>query len=271
MSAGGPAFEVRDVSFSYGPDRPDALQGVSLQIAKGTVTAILGPNGSGKTTLLNLLLGWISPTRGTIELDGKSRESYSRNEISRRVGIVPQDERPAFEISVLEYALLGRAPYLDLMRMPGAEDRRLARTALETAGIAALEKRSVISLSGGERQLATVARVLTQDPSILLLDEPMSHLDIANTRRVLRILESLKKEGRTVVLTAHDPNLAAAAAEAFILLKGGRLQAAGPADAVLNADHLSSTYGVPIRVVDLDGRPVAVTWERGNASARTAS
>ncbi len=263
MSAGIPAFAVRDLSFSYGPDLPEVLHGVSLEIAKGTVTAILGPNGSGKTTLLNLLLGWITPTGGTIELEGKARDAYSRNEISRRVGIVPQDERPAFEISVLEYALLGRAPYLELLRMPGAEDRRLARAALETAGISALEQRSVVSLSGGERQLATVARALTQDPSILLLDEPMSHLDIANTRRVLRILESLKKEGRTVVLTAHDPNLAASAAETVILLKGGRLLAAGPAASVLNAVNLGATYGVPIRVVDLGGRPIAVTWALG--------
>jgi iron complex transport system ATP-binding protein len=132
-----------------------------------------------------------------------------------------------FELDVLEYVLLGRAPYLDFLETPGDEDRRLAALALEAVGLSALADRSIAALSGGERQLVILARALAQEPAILLLDEPMSHLDIANTRRILEVLADMKKNGKTILFTTHDPNLAAAA-DIAVLLKGGRVLADGP-------------------------------------------
>jgi len=258
MSAANVLLSVKDLSFSYGPGQPLALSAVSLDIAAGTVTALLGPNGSGKTTLLNLVLGWLLPSEGRVEVAGKPLDAHTRRELSRTIGLVPQDEHVTFELDVLEYVLLGRAPYLDFLETPGDEDRRLALLALEAVGLSGLADRSIAALSGGERQLVILARALAQEPAILLLDEPMSHLDIANTRRILEVLADMKKKGKTILFTTHDPNLAAAA-DVAVLLKGGRILADGPSASTLNERNLKSTYGVGVKVVMLDGHPVILT------------
>jgi len=258
MSGAASILSVKNVSFFYGRGLPNVLNAISLDIAPGTITALLGPNGSGKTTLMNLILGWLSPISGSIEVAGKPLDAHSRRELSSRIGLVPQDEHVTFELSAVEYVLLGRAPYLDFLETPGEEDRRLAVRALEDFGLAALRDRSVSALSGGERQLVILARALVQDPWILLLDEPMSHLDIGNTRRILEVMAGLKKNGKTIIFTTHDPNIAAAADD-VVLLRAGRLLAFGPTALTLNAENLSATYGVKVDVVILDGRPVILT------------
>ena len=258
MSQAVALLSVRDLSFSYRPGQALALNSVSLDFAAGTTTALLGPNGSGKTTLLNIILGWLVPGRGRVEVQGKPLSGHSRRELSRLIGLVPQDEHVTFELSVLEYVLLGRAPYLDFLETPGQEDRRLAAAAVGAAGLGALSNRSVAALSGGERQLVILARALAQDPTLLLLDEPMSHLDIGNTRRILKVLSGMERSGKTILFTTHDPNLAAAA-DTVVLIKEGRLLAAGPAAETLTERNLSTTYGVDVKVVTLDGQPVILT------------
>jgi iron complex transport system ATP-binding protein len=254
MNANGAAIAVQQVSFRYGPSCPLVLDDVSVDIPSGAITALLGPNGSGKSTLLHLLLGLLAPGSGQIRLMGRPQNEYRRREASRILGLVPQDEHVAFDLSVLEYVLLGRAPYLDLLEKPCQEDRH-------TAGIASLEWRSVPSLSGGERQLATVARALAQQPSVLLLDEPTSHLDLANARRILHVLRSLKDAGKTIVLTTHDPNAASAIADYVILLREGKVLSSGPTVDVLTAMHLSATYGVEVDVLEFQGRPLVLTHQ----------
>lgn len=260
MNANGTsAIALQQVSFRYSPSSPLALDEVSVDIPAGAITALLGPNGSGKSTLLHLILGLLSPGSGNIQLMGRHHKEYGRRETSRILGLVPQDEHVAFDLSVLEYVLLGRAPYLNLLEKPRRDDRQLAYAALVTTGIASLEKRTVPSLSGGERQLVTIARALAQLPTILLLDEPTSHLDLANARRILHVLRSLKEAGKTIVLTTHDPNAAAAIADYVILLRAGRVLSSGPAAVVLNAEHLSATYGVDVEVLEVKGRPLVLT------------
>ena len=254
-----PALSFRELSFAYAPSSPKVLHEISLDIAAGTITAILGPNGSGKTTLLRLLLGLLPPTGGTIQVDGRPQGHYSRRDLSQMVGLVPQDEPIPFDLSVLEFVLLGRAPYLGLLELPSERDRALAREALDTVRLAGLQHRAVPALSGGERQLATIARALVQQSRILLSDEPTAHLDLANTRRVLEVLRLLGQAGRTIVFTTHDPNLAAAIADHVVLLKEGRVLAAAPAAIALTAESLSATYGVDVEVVQMRGRPLVVT------------
>jgi iron complex transport system ATP-binding protein len=254
-----PTLTLDNLSFSYGPAAPTVLRDVSLDVPARSITAILGPNGSGKTTLLHLLLGLLPPGAGRILLAGKPHNHYSRRELSHLMGLVPQDEHVTFELNVLEYVLLGRAPYLNLWELPKEKDRQIALQALKTTGLTDLWSRSVPSLSGGERQLATVARALAQEPSILLLDEPTSHLDIGNTRRVLQVLRMLRDNGQTVVFTTHDPNSAAAVADQVVLLRKGQVLAAGPIAAVLTPEHLNATYGVNVEVVQVNGRPLVVT------------
>jgi iron complex transport system ATP-binding protein len=255
------AIEIHDVSFRYTPDAPLALDKVSAEIPLGSITAILGPNGSGKSTLMHVLLGLLQPEGGQIRLAGRDQQRYSRRELSQTMGLVPQDEHVTFELSVLEYTLLGRAPYLSLLALPREEDRQVAWAALESVGIANLAPRAVPGLSGGEKQLATVARALTQTPQVMLLDEPTSHLDLGNARRVLRVLRSLGQEGRTIVLTTHDPNAATAIATDVLLMRRGRIIAHGPVDEVMTSEQLSATYDVPVQVIRVQGRPLVLAHE----------
>lgn len=251
-------ISLAGLRFSYDRAAPVVLHDLSLDIPPNTVTAILGPNGSGKTTLLHILLGRLSPQQGTISLAGQPQRAYSRQALSRLIGLVPQDEYIPFDFSLLEYVLLGRAPYLGLLEMPGEADRQAAVEALATTGLTALQQRTVPSLSGGERQLAWLARALAQKPRILLLDEPTSHLDLSNRGRVLQVLRALTREGVTVVFTTHDPNAAAEVADYVVLLRAGQTLAAGPTAQALTAANLSQTYDAPVSVIEAHGRLVVV-------------
>jgi iron complex transport system ATP-binding protein len=251
-----PVLSASGLTFSYDGTSRTVLHGLSLDIPRGAITAILGPNGSGKTTLLRLLLGVLRPQAGTIHLAGQPQDSYSRRQRSQLVGLVPQDEHIPFDFSVVEYVLLGRAPYLSPLQMPGEADRQVALEALDAAGLAGMEHRALPNLSGGERQLATLARALAQQPQILLMDEPTAHLDLSNQGRLLEIMRGLAAQGVSLVLTTHDPNLAAAVAGFAVLMRSGQVLDAGPAEAVLTAEKLSATYAVPVQVFSVEGRQV---------------
>ncbi len=244
-----PILSLSDVGFAYSPDRPEALQHLALEIPEGSLTAILGPNGGGKTTLLHVLLGLLHPQKGTLHIVGRPPSDYSRRELSRLIGLVPQNEHIPFDFSVLDYVLLGRAPYLGALDQPGPEDQKMAHRALETVGLEALSERSVTTLSGGERQLAMIARTLAQNPRILLLDEPTSHLDLGNRRAVQQVLRKLAGNGVTIVFTTHDPHWVADMANFVVLLRNGTLLAAGPMESMFTTELLSATYGIPVQVI----------------------
>jgi iron complex transport system ATP-binding protein len=248
-------IDVRSVWFSYNGRTSSVLSDVSLRLKGGAVTALLGPNGSGKTTLLNLLLGWLTPGEGEIRVSGRKIADLPGRERSRLIGHVAPDEPAVLDLSVREYVFLGRAPYLNLLGRMGPEDTRALEMALADVDLAGKASKSVRALSTGERQLASIARALVQDPEILLLDEPTSHLDLANTRRVLGVLNRLRKKGKTIVLTTHDPNTAAALADEIVLLRCGRVVAAGPPVSVLTVEMLGLAYGVKVDVRMIDERP----------------
>jgi iron complex transport system ATP-binding protein len=246
------------VSFGYDAGGPPVLRGLSVDVAPGTVTAILGPNGAGKTTLLLLALGWLVPRTGRILVGGVPLAELPPGERGRLVALVPQSERMAFDYSVLDFALLGRAPYLAPLDVPGPDDRAIAARAVERAGLGPLARRHVTTLSAGERQLALIARALGQDPGILLLDEPTSHLDLANKARILSLIRALSARGVTVLLTTHEPEAASFATD-IVLMREGRVRRAGPTAEVFTAEHLSATYGIPVAVTEVGGRRVA-SW-----------
>jgi iron complex transport system ATP-binding protein len=252
-------ISLHGICFAYPATAVTVLQDLDLEIPDGSITAILGPNGTGKTTLLHLILGYRQPQRGSVAIAGRPLAGYTRRELSRLVGLVPQDETPGFDFSVLEYVLLGRAPYIGPLDMPGEEDRQVAEAAIATAGVSPLRDRAITTLSGGERQLVTIARALAQQPRILLLDEPTAHLDLGNRNRILGILRDMHRAGATVVLTTHDPDAAAAVADFVVLMRPGQPLEAGPPDAVLTESQLSATYGVPVQVLRVDHRLVVFT------------
>ncbi len=248
-------IELRGVWFSYNGRTESVLRDVSLSFHPGTVTALVGPNGSGKTTLLNLLLGWIAPKEGEIRIGGRPISLLSGRERSRLVGHVAPDEPAILSLEVRDYVHLGRAPYVGLLGRADEEDARAVEDALAVVDLASKAGKPVRTLSTGERQLASIARALAQDPGLLLLDEPTSHLDLANTRRVLRILRFLRDRGKTVVLTTHDPNTASVTADRIVLLHEGRGAAAGTPAEVITGARLSGVYGVEIDVRMIDGSP----------------
>ena len=259
----GGILSVSGLSFGYNGWAGDAVSDLSLSIPDGAITAILGPNGSGKTTLLRLLLGVLRPRQGAIRVADQPQDSYSRRELSQLIGLVSQDEHIPFDFSILEYVLLGRAPYLGPLATPGEADTRLALDALCAAGLEGMHARPLPNLSGGERQLVVLARALAQQPRILLLDEPTAHLDLGNQARLLDIIRDLAAGGKTVVLTTHDPNLAAAVAGTAVLMRSGQVLDAGPVASVLTAKNLSATYDVPVRVLEVDGRRVILLPDQG--------
>jgi len=154
-------LSLKEIHFRYHLDTPNVLTNLSLDIPSGKITAILGPNGTGKTTLLHILLGLLKPFQGEVAIAGKPHREYSRQELSQLIGLVPQLESIPFNFSVLEYVLLGRSPYLKPFQLPGKEDLRITEEALESAGIYHLMNKPVTELSGGERQLVQISRVLT--------------------------------------------------------------------------------------------------------------
>jgi iron complex transport system ATP-binding protein len=254
-----PILEFDRVSFGYGAARRPALQDVSAAISPRSVTAVLGPNGAGKTTLLHLALGWLRPWGGRVLFEGRELRSYSRKELGRAIAIVPQSERIPFEYTVLEYVLLGRAPHLPPLGFPGEPDMLAAERALEATGIGALSRRDITALSGGERQLATIARALAQEARFLILDEPTSHLDLANKARLLELIESLSSKGITIVFSTHEPDIAEAVATDLMLMREGKLMGSGPIDEAMDSASLSAAYGIPVQV-QKSGDRMTVAW-----------
>lgn len=238
------------VSFSYGS--VPLLEGVTVEIPMG-VTALLGPNGAGKTTLLRIILGIVRPHAGTVWIAGRPQTAYSRRELGRLIGLVPQNENITFDLSVREYVLLGRAPYLHPLELPSSGDLQIVSEVLESLGILSLQDRAILSLSGGERQLVIIARALAQQPKILLLDEPTAHLDLRNQARVVEVVRAVAAQGLSVLFTTHDPNLALATADYTVLLRRGSGCWAGPTATLLTAENLSHVYGVPVAVLSVDG------------------
>ena len=251
-----PVITLRDIQFQYNGSGSLVLKDFSLDITADSVTSILGPNGSGKTTLLFIMLGMLIPQVGSVHFEGKPSAGFSRSALSRLIGLVPQGERVSFNFTVFEYVLMGRAPHLGTLSTPSSEDEIIARQSLEQAGLVHLQDRPVTALSSGERQLVTIARALAQQPRILLLDEPLTHLDLNNRSRVLALLRVLNQNGTTLVLTTHDPNAAVSLATHVVMMRSGERIAAGRALDVLTAANLSVTYGLPIEITHVGGRPI---------------
>lgn len=254
-------LEIERISYRYRPHAAPVLQDLSMSIEKGTVNTILGPNGAGKSTLLDICLGWKEPESGRILLNDKDMRSYTRRQMGRWMSLVPQDEQVRFDYTVLEYLLLGRAPYLSQLEMPGPEDIEIAREALEKVGLLPLQERPASKLSGGEHQLLMIARALVQEPHILVLDEPTSRLDPGNRQRVVSLLKSLLNHGVTILFTTHDPTLAADISTHALLLKQGRVIHAGPEEEVLTSEHLSELYGISMEVLRRSNKTIVFSIE----------
>ena len=226
-----------------------ALNGVSLRVQRGEFFAVIGPNGSGKTTLLRSLTGAVTPDRGTIHVLGRNIGDYSRRDLARKMALVPQLPDQDFTFTVREVVLMGRSPHLGLLRLESRRDHDIARRSMEATRVEHLAGRRMHQLSGGEKQRVMIARALTQDPTIMLLDEPTSSLDLAHQIRIMDLLEQLKTElGITVVMVAHDLNLAALYGDRLLLLRDGQAEHTGTPAEVLTFDNLERAFGCVLLV-----------------------
>lgn len=250
-------LEADRISYAYVPSH-DVLQEVSLSVESGEVVFILGANGSGKTTLIECLGGIRGPRCGQILIDGTSLGHLSPSDRARRIGVVPQIHEPVFTYTVSEVVLMGRAPHLSFFSRPTRVDWDAVERALHTVGIAELRNRPYTAVSGGERQLALIARGLSQGAGCLLMDEPTAHLDPRHQHRVLSTVTALAKDGFAFVVTSHHPNNALLYANHVVFLTNGKVSAQGRPEATITEERLEITYGMAFEVMEADNGARAV-------------
>ncbi|MGE5221740.1 MAG: ABC transporter ATP-binding protein [Omnitrophica WOR_2 bacterium] len=235
------------VDVTYGPHL--ILQDVTFSIEKGEVVSLIGPNGAGKTTLIRAASGVIPICSGSISFAGQNLQTMNASRRARSVAVVPQARNLPETFTAFETVLMGRTPYLGWLGQTGPRDDERARWALERTGIPGLAGRLVGELSGGEQQLVLLARALAQETSILLLDEPTSHLDLRHQAHLLNLVHDLaRQQGLAVLMALHDLNLASIYSDRVALLVDGRLRALGLPDEVLTLENLEAAYQVPLNV-----------------------
>jgi iron complex transport system ATP-binding protein len=225
------------------------VRDLQLAVASGAVTAILGRNGAGKTLTLHTLAGLRAPARGMVTLDGQSLASWPRRALGRKLGLLTQTTEDPFPSTVLDSVLVGRHPHIDFWRWESDADRAIARAALAAVALEELAERDVDTLSGGERRRVALASLLAQDPDVLLLDEPINHLDPHHQLDVLKLLRERAGAGRTVVMSLHDAGLAARFSDHVLLLFGDGEWLSGPTSAVLTPQTMTRLYGVAVREI----------------------
>jgi len=238
---------VEGVSFSY--DRAiRVLDSVDLAVDSGELFALIGPNGSGKSTLLRLISGVFRPQEGRILLGALSVGGLSARRIAKHVAMVEQERATGFDFSVREIVGMGRFPHRGRFGRESGDDRRAIDRAMAVADVESLRERSIRAISGGERQRVFLALALAQEPDVLLLDEPTTHLDLRHQVQFLSIVRESSEEGRTALIAIHDLTLAAQVADRIGLMSGGRVGIAGTPGEVLTSSTLRESFGVEVRV-----------------------
>lgn len=236
-------LSVNNLTCGYGGD--PVLRDVSFNLSSGDFVGIIGPNGCGKSTLLRALTGLLKTPAGAVTLNGREIGGLSRREVAKQIAVIPQDTVLLFEFSVLEMVLMGRTPHLKRFQRASSHDHDLAMETLRQTDLLDLKDRKVTELSGGERQRAVIARALAQEPVLLLLDEPDSHLDIGHQIEVFELLRHLNTaQDTTLLCVSHDLNLASAYCERLMLMEGGRVVASGPPKEIITPEHIRNVYGV---------------------------
>ena len=252
-------LSAHSLRFSWDNKR-DIFSDISFTLKPGELFCILGPNGTGKSTLLRCLIDLLDLHSGSVRLDDTDIREMDRQELSRKMAFVPQGYDVAFPYTLLEYVLMGRAPYISAFSSPTEEDVRIAVEAICEVGVYHLIEKPVNEVSGGEHQLALIARALAQKPDILLLDEPTSHLDFGNQMQVLSLIERLRDRGISIIMTSHFPDHAFIVSDQVGIMQGGEFSMIGPAEEVITSDALRATYHVDVRVeyIEVADRKVCI-------------
>ena len=255
-------LEVKNISFNY-DKHENIFENISFDIKKGEVLCILGPNGTGKTTLLKCLNGLNNINGGEILVNGENIKKLSYSKISKIISYIPQNHTPTFPFTVLDVVLMGRSPYINLTDSPKEKDLKIAEKALKTLGIHDLKDKEYTTLSGGERQLVFISRVLAQETDLLILDEPTSHLDFGNQIKILEIIQNLAKSGLSIIMSSHFPDHAFISSTNVAIIQNKKFIAYGSPNNVITEENLKKTYGLDVKLLDLDDRKICIPMKTG--------
>lgn len=237
-------LNVQKLSFAYGDKT--TLSDITFEAAAGTRIAVLGPNGAGKSTLFRCILGLLPRYDGTIRMSGGDIRTMTAAELARCAAYIPQSTAPVFDYTVLEMVLMGMTGQIGPFSGPGKRQAEQVQVVLQSLGIDSLASRCFSKISGGERQLALVARAMVQGAKLLIMDEPTANLDFGNQHLVLGQMERLAREGYMVLFSTHNPDHALSCADQVLVLREGRMLAYGTAEDVITAELLTELYGVKV-------------------------
>ena len=240
-------YKADNLQFSWDGKRT-IFSHVSFTLNPGEIFCILGPNGTGKSTLLKCMIDLLDLDDGSVKINGTDIRKMDRQEIAKKVAFVPQGYDVAFPYTVLEYVLMGRAPYISAFGSPTDDDIRIALEAIQEVGVIHLLEKAVNEISGGEHQMALIARALAQNPEMLLLDEPTSHLDFGNQMQILSLIERLRDRGIAIVMTSHFPDHAFIISDLVGIMRDGAFSMIGPAEEIITSEALKETYHIDVRV-----------------------
>ena len=256
-----------DLTVAYAPQSHPVLQGVSVGFAAGRFTALVGPNGCGKSTLIKAIMGFLPASAGAVTLDGASMHAIPRRELAKRVAYLPQEHYCPDYITLGELVELGGYARYPLFGGPTERDRALFADALATVGLEGMGSRPVNSLSGGQRQRAWIAMILAQDAEIILLDEPVNHLDLRFQYAILDLIRSLTDRSKTIVAVLHDLNLTAAFADEVVMMRDGRIRAHGAIADTITADSVREVFDFDADIFSRGGRLVCLPQQLQLAGA----
>ena len=249
-------LDVEQLGFSYDAQRT-ILEDVTFSLAGTGIYCILGKNGTGKSSLLKCIVGEHGGT-GRVLLDGKERGAYGQRELARKIAYIPQNHTPTFPFRVLDVVMMGRTAHMRYFGSPGEREAELALHHLHFLGIAHLAEQPYTNISGGERQLVLLAAALTQQPELLILDEPTAHLDFGNAHRFLHLVQRLHAQGIGILMTTHFPDHALYLSAETLVLKDKTLWKHGTAAEVIDEAGMSALYGLPVHIAQIGTRTVCV-------------
>lgn len=241
------SMEVKNLEFSY--RKSPILKGLNFNINKGEFVCIIGPNGSGKSTLLKNLNNFYKPSNGEVFIEGRDINDYKKRDLAKIIGFVAQDTVINYDFTVKDIVMMGRHPYKRRFQKEDNDDLKIVNDVMKMTNTLKLKDRIITEISGGERQRVLIAKTLAQDPSIILFDEPTSHLDINHQLELLILLRMLNKEKRTtIVLVIHDINLAARFSDSIILLNEGNIISSGNPKDVITVENLRKAYNLNVAI-----------------------
>ena len=249
-------LKISNLYFSY--KNTSILDNINLFLEKGKIYFLLGENGAGKTTLIKCILNILNYKKGTIEVGQKDIKLIDSNERAKLLSYVPQEHTPLFNHLLLDVILMGAAGRLNFYESPKKSDIERANMIARYLGIEKLISKGYGEISGGERQLTLIGRALMQDSKFLLMDEPHSNLDYGNRIMVMNILENLKKDGYTILISSHNPQDAFLYADEVIILNEGKVKVQGPPNDVLTSELLSSIYKQNIELIDIKEKNIKI-------------